>query len=149
MPRFLARGLQAVIDVGVLSLAYWFAFLFRFEFAIPRAQIQLILVNWPYVVAAQYLALSLFNVPRMAWRYTTMRDSVRAWLALTVATSLVVALRISLPSLTTSNLVYLPLGVIAVDYVLAFVGLVGLRATWRLHNEARARKLRGGSADRK
>lgn len=149
MPRLLTRSLQIAIDLAVLSVSYWFAFLFRFEFEIPRSQIQLILLNWPYVIGVQYAALTLFNVPRMAWRYTTMRDTVQILVALTVATTLIVALRVSLPHLTTSSLVFLPLGVIAVDYVLGFVGLVGMRAAWRLHNEAIARRKRGGSADRK
>ena len=148
MPRLL-RSLQIVIDVTALSLAYWLAFLFRFEFDIPRSQLQLILMNWPYAVGVQYLALAVFNVPRMAWRYTTMRDSVRVLIALTVATSFIVTMRISLPYFTSSPLVFFPFGVIAVGFVLGFLGLVGLRAAWRLHNETLARKKRGGAADRK
>jgi FlaA1/EpsC-like NDP-sugar epimerase len=149
MARLLARSLQIVVDVVALSLAYWFAFLFRFEFEIPRTQLQLILLNWPYVVGVQYVALTVFNVPRMAWRYTTMRDTVRVLIALVCATTFIVGLRVSLPLVTSSDLVYLPLGVIAVDFVLGFVGLVGLRAAWRLYNESLARRKRTGGAERK
>ena len=31
MPRFLNRSLQIVFDILVLSIAYWLAFLFRFD----------------------------------------------------------------------------------------------------------------------
>jgi hypothetical protein len=35
MPRYLTRGLQVFGDLVTLSLAYWLAFLFRFEFRLP------------------------------------------------------------------------------------------------------------------
>lgn len=147
MSRLLARSLRIVVDGVVLSIAYWLAFLFRFEFEIPRMAIKVILVNWPYVIALQYVGLILFGVPRMAWRYMTMRDSARVMVATFASMTALVALRVGLPHAIDSPLVFLPFGVLAMDLVLAFVGLIGLRAAWRFRGEAVARKRRSATGD--
>ena len=148
MPPILARSLQIVLDFVVVSIAYWLAFLFRFEFDIPRATVGLILVNWPYVIAVQYLTLVAFGVPRMAWRYMAMRDAARVLFAAIASTAALVSIRLLLPSITSSPLVFLPLGVLAMDFVLGFVGLVGVRAIWRFRGELQGRKRRPAGSDR-
>ncbi len=148
MPRFLARSLQIVLDCSVLSIAYWLAFLFRFEFVLPSSQLKLILVNWPYVILVHYLALYAFGVPRVAWRYMTMRDAARVTFAMTSSTGLLVAIRLTLPALTSSALVFLPLGVLAMGFVLGFVGLIGVRAIWRFRGEIQGRKKRAVGTER-
>jgi len=142
MPRIIARSLQIVLDSTVLSVALWLAFLFRFEFQIPHAQIKSILINWPYVVALQYTGLWLFGVPRMSWRYMMMRDTVRVFIAVSVSTAVLFVIRISLQAFEGPNLLFIPLGVLAMNYALAFLGLVGARASWRLRGEIRDRKKR-------
>jgi FlaA1/EpsC-like NDP-sugar epimerase len=148
MPRILARSIQHGLDCLVLSLAYWFAFLLRFEFVIPSVLTKLIFVNWPYVIAVQYLMLTAFGVPRMAWRYLSMRDAARVLLAMSAAHAVLLAMRVSLPNVTSSSLVFLPISVIAMSFVLGFLGLVGLRAAWRLRSEGAARKKRAAAGDR-
>jgi FlaA1/EpsC-like NDP-sugar epimerase len=148
MPRFLARGLQVVIDGVALSLAYWMAFLFRFEFVIPSSLLKLVLLNWPYVLVIQFSALYLFGVPRVAWRYVAMLDAARVLLAMMFATSILLGLRLLLPQLTSSMLVVLPISVIAMSFVLGFVALVGLRAAWRARSEFVARNKRASAGDR-
>lgn len=135
MPRFLQRSLLTILDIIGLSLAYWLAFLFRFEFALPTHQVSLMLVNWPYVVLVHYAALYAFGVPRMSWRYMTMRDTIRIGFAVGASTSVLVAVRITAPLLSSHYLVFLPFGVIAMDVVLAFLGLVAARAIVRLRGE--------------
>src|SRR4051812_16373234 len=108
MPRILQRSLVVILDLLGLSIAYWLAFLFRFEFDIPRSQIQLPLVNWPYVVAIHYLALYAFRVPRMSWRYMTMRDAVRIAVAVAASSFVLVMVRFIAPLLTHHRFVFLP-----------------------------------------
>jgi FlaA1/EpsC-like NDP-sugar epimerase len=148
MPRFLARGLQVVIDGVALSLAYWMAFLFRFEFEIPSSLAKLVVLNWPYVLVIQFSALYLFGVPRVAWRYVAMLDAARVLLAMMFATSMLLGLRLLLPTLTSSTLVFLPISVIAMSFILGFVALVGLRAAWRARSELVARNKRASGGDR-
>src|SRR3954463_8651104 len=142
MPRLLARSLQVAFDCAVLTLAYYLAFLFRFEFSIPASQAKLVLVNLPYVVAVQYASLYVFAVPKVAWRYMTMRDAARVMIAMSASTALLVAVRVTAPNLVETPLVFLPLGVLAMDFVLGFVGLVGMRSIWRMRGEVQGRKKR-------
>jgi FlaA1/EpsC-like NDP-sugar epimerase len=148
MPRLLARSLQVVLDCLVLSIAYWLAFLFRFEFELPASQLKLILLNWPYVVVVHYAGLHAFGVPLVAWRYMTMRDAARVTFAIAVSTAVLVAARIGLPFVTRNPLVVVPLGVLAMDFVLGFVGLVGVRAIWRFRGEVQGRKKRRSGGQR-
>jgi FlaA1/EpsC-like NDP-sugar epimerase len=135
MPRFLQRSLLTILDVVGLSVAYWLAFLFRFEFQIPPNEMPLVLVNWPYVVMIHYAALYLFGIPRMSWRYMMMRDAV--WIGVAVATSTfaLVTIRALAPHFSSHHMVFLPYGVIAMDVVLAFLGLVAARTAVRLRGE--------------
>ncbi|MDX2091176.1 MAG: nucleoside-diphosphate sugar epimerase/dehydratase [Kofleriaceae bacterium] len=142
MPRFLQRSLLTILDVITLSIAYWLAFLFRFEFSLPSAQLDLLLVNWPYVVVAHYAALYVMKVPRMSWRYMTMRDSIRIAMAIALSTMLLIVVRAAGPQLTGHKLIFLPFGVIAINCVLVFVGLVSARALVRLRGERIDRKKR-------
>ncbi|HMG23666.1 MAG TPA: polysaccharide biosynthesis protein, partial [Kofleriaceae bacterium] len=148
MPRLLARSLHVVLDCLVLSIAYWLAFLFRFEFVLPASQLQLILLNWPYIVLVHYAGLHAFGVPVVAWRYITMRDAARVTFAIAASTALIALARISLPLVTHHPLVFLPLGVVAMDCVLGFVGLVGVRAIWKFRGELLRRRKRPSGGDR-
>jgi FlaA1/EpsC-like NDP-sugar epimerase len=142
MPRFLQRSLITILDVTGLSIAYWLAFLFRFEFAIPKSMMQLILVNWPWVIGIHYAGLKLLGVPRMSWRYMTMRDTVRIAFAVGLSSSLLVTMRIALPLFDVHPVVVLPFGVLAMNMVLGFVGLVSMRTIIRLRGEALDRQKR-------
>src|SRR3954463_14915525 len=94
MPRFLGRSLRIASDVGVMSLAYWLAWLFRFEFQIPGIALDVALFTWPCGLLLQYGTLVVFGVERIAWRYIGMRDAVRVLTALLLSALLLVTLRL-------------------------------------------------------
>ena len=149
MPRLLNRGLQIVLDVAVLSIAYWLAFLFRLEFSLPRQWLNVLL---------DHLALRGRAAVRRARGVRRPAD--------------VVALRQpargrqgpvrdgggdrdpgraaprAAPIGDRVNLFVFPLGVLAMDFVLAFMGLVGVRAARRLQGEAQERKPRSAGVER-
>src|ERR1043165_1368073 len=135
MPRFLQNSLISILDIIAFSIAYWLAFLFRFEFAIPARVMDTTLVNWPYVVAVHYLGLYVFGVPRMSWRYMTMRDTIRIGIAVGASSVVLVLVRSLVPIVSTHRHVFLPFGVLAMDVVLAFLALVAARAAVRLRGE--------------
>jgi FlaA1/EpsC-like NDP-sugar epimerase len=147
MPRFLNRGLTIVFDAAVLTLAYWLAWLFRMEFEIQHAYRDVVLIAWPVVVALQYLCLVAFGVPKMSWRYVSMRDAARVLYAGAASTAVLVALRLALPGLGAKQFI-IPLGVLAMNFALAFLGLVGIRALRRLQGEAQQRRRRATGRDR-
>jgi FlaA1/EpsC-like NDP-sugar epimerase len=106
-------------------------------------------VYWIAVVALQYVALLGFGITRMSWRYLNMRDAVHAFAALAVPTVVLVGLRVARVFPVPSGGV-IPLGVLAMDFVLTFLGIVGIRASRRMWGEVHDRKKRmvGGQRHR-
>jgi len=146
--RLLNRPVQIALDIAILSLAYWLAFLFRLEFGIPAPWLNVLLVTWPYVVLMQYTALAMFGVPRMSWRYISMHDVVRVLGAVAIANAIMLAIRITGPLIGEHvSILIIPLGVIAMNFALAFLGLVGLRAVRRLQGEASDRRQKEAGAE--
>jgi FlaA1/EpsC-like NDP-sugar epimerase len=150
MPRYLTRGLQVVLDFAALSIAFWLGFLFRFEFQIPGSWARIGFVSWPYVVVLHYAVLAAFGVPRFSWRYVSMRESLRIAVALATSTAILVAMRFGFGRLNGDVLQFavLPLGMLGSQFFLAFVGLVGIRATRRVYGEAKERRLRDAGQER-
>jgi FlaA1/EpsC-like NDP-sugar epimerase len=141
MSARLNRSLQLALDVAILSLAYWLAFLFRFELNLKSTWFRVLATTWPYVIVLQYAGLLAFGVPRMSWRYVSIGDAARVLVALATSTVVLVAVRLIGPEAGEHlTLFVIPLGVIAMNFVLAFSGLVGIRAVRRLHGEARERR---------
>jgi FlaA1/EpsC-like NDP-sugar epimerase len=141
-PR-LNRSLQIALDVTIMSVAYWLAFLFRFEFQIPSNYVWTLFITWPYVVILHYGSLVVFGVPRMSWRYFSIPDAARILAAVSTATALLVAVRLGGRQINSHlQVVVIPLGVLGMNFALTLLGLVGVRAVRRLQGEARDRQLR-------
>ncbi|HEX4492978.1 MAG TPA: nucleoside-diphosphate sugar epimerase/dehydratase [Acidimicrobiia bacterium] len=150
MPRYLTRSLQVALDLVALSAALWCGFLFRFETQIPAFWARVGLVNWPYVLAVEYTVLWAFGVPRFSWRYVSLRESWRIAFAVLVATGVLVALRFVVQGHEGPwQITGLPLGVLGSNLFLAFVGLVGVRASRRVYGEVSERRLRDGGRAKK
>ncbi len=141
MPRLLSRGFQIAIDCLVLSLAFWLAFLLRFEAAIPSYWLRVALLSWPYAIIVQYGVLIIFGVPEFSWRYMGLRETRRIALAIAGGCVAMFVARAAIPQVEDSlRLGHLPFGVIGMNSCLAFVGLVGVRAIRRIYGEAQDRK---------
>ena len=144
MSRYLTRSVQALLDIAVLSIAYWLGFAFRTEFTLPSYWGTVAVVNWPYVVVFEYGVLVLLGVTRSSWRYVSLRETTRVGLAMGLSTAVLVGLRFGLRDIDESSLKlgFLPLGVLGSNFFLGFVGLVGTRALRRVYGESRERKRR-------
>ncbi len=138
MPRYLYRGVQVALDVSVLSLAFWLAFICRFELQIPDAWLRVAVLQWPISVFLAYGVLWAFNVPRFSWRYVGLPEAARIGLAVLVSAAVLVVIRFGLGAMVAIGV--LPLGVILSNLVLSFVLLVGVRALRRVYGETRERK---------
>jgi FlaA1/EpsC-like NDP-sugar epimerase len=149
MSRFLTRGLQVVLDLVVLSLAYAAGWFFRFELAIPSYWWEVALVTSPLVVALEYGTLYLFGVPRFSWRYVSIRETERIAIALMAAAMVFVTMRIGFDHLRDPFQHFvIPFGVIASNLCATFIGLVGIRASRRLYGEALDRRRRATGQER-
>lgn len=87
------RVFEILLDMALTALAYYGAYLLRFDGGITTAQIDLCLRTLPLVIAAQLLFLLLSGIYHGLWRYAGVNDLVtiaKAVSAGTVATGLMV-----------------------------------------------------------
>lgn len=114
-----------------MAVAYFLAFLLRFDFQEPWWGWQLVASSFVTVWALQSLALTLFGCQRLLWRYISAGDVPRFIGAIGTATSLLILLRY----LSHSTL-YLgmrpPFSIVLFNSLLVTSGLLGVRLLWRL-----------------
>lgn len=136
--------LRYVIESVALAVAFVGAFVIRFEGSIPPDRLTQMVVVLPVVVVAQVVALNLAGVGRHSWRYTTLQDLVEIVAALAGVAAVLVVVRMFLGGGTEVpwGVFGLPFSVISADWILAVLGLAGLRAVRRLQSEgSEAREL--------
>ena len=126
-------------------IAFAQAVLVRFDREVPEQMLRQLLFVLPYVVILQYAFLSGFGITRFSWRYVSLRDAVRIFAAIATVTVLLVVLRFASPVLAESfppaRYGIVPLGVLLGDFLLAFLGLTGVRALRRMVGEQHASKI--------
>jgi FlaA1/EpsC-like NDP-sugar epimerase len=139
MSRTVMRTAQVAADVVVLALAYWLAFMARFDGELPLQMWKRLLFTWPYVVGCELAAMYLFSVPRFAWRYVGLREATRAAGALLVAAVALLIARVvaaaAQPVWGHAQYMLVPVGVIAGNFLLAVAGVLGVRVLRRLAGE--------------
>ena len=129
LARLSAKRYQLAVDLSILTASFILAYLLRFDFDIPDEDARRLLIQLPYVVLIQFLALLLAGGYTFIWRYigmTELRAFVVAgwWSAL-----LVVALRLGLPERMQDWRV--PLSVALVDACFAYGGMLSARVLRR------------------
>lgn len=139
MSRGLLRVSQFAIDVTVLALAFLVAFFIRFDGAPPPAMAARLLLSGPYVVALEYLVLVAVGVHRFSWRYVGLREVTRILFSMAVSSVVLVVARILAgnvehPSPSVQHAV-VPFGVLAINFVLGYLGIVGVRVVRRMTGE--------------
>jgi FlaA1/EpsC-like NDP-sugar epimerase len=143
----MARLVQRVIDFSALALAFWTAYLLRFDGAVPpQSQVQFMLLC-PWVVALEYVLLRAFQMTRSSWRFVGLREARAVVFASIVATSVLLILRFAIPwfAADSSRAAYfaIPLGVTAGNMVLMCIAAVGVRLLRRVEYERRKKRARG------
>jgi UDP-GlcNAc:undecaprenyl-phosphate GlcNAc-1-phosphate transferase len=83
--RYKRQVATVLMDLVLISVAYYAAYLLRFEGTFLDEQPRLI-ESMPVVLACQLLAFALFRVYQGVWRYTSLRDLIRLAQAATVGT---------------------------------------------------------------
>ena len=144
---------RITLDASVLSIALWLAFILRFEGEIPGQYLKRLLFLWPYIVGSQMLALLATGVPHFAWRYVGLREASRIIYATGSAAIVFLVLRIIGNQLTEfsgyANYVMMPVGVVIIDWVLAFTTVTGVRVGWRrLTEKSGSAELRMAAPDK-
>lgn len=139
MKFHLLRLSQIAIDLFMLSLAFGLAFFLRWDWAPPADVIGRVFLIAPYVLGFEYLVLVALGVRRFSWRYIGLREIGRIFVALAVASLVILISRIVVGALQ-DEMRYLrhglvPYSVIAMNFVLAFGGIAGVRVVRRLLGE--------------
>jgi len=153
MTRAIGTLIRTLIDLLVLSLAYFCAYAARFDGVPPLQMIKLLMFTWPYVVAFELLVLYLFSVPHFAWRYVSLREAQRVLAATATTSAVLLVVRLVSPSLMRyvdyMQYALIPIGVLAVNAGLAFLGITGVRFARRIMVEhTRSSGLRRREVDR-
>jgi FlaA1/EpsC-like NDP-sugar epimerase len=121
----LPRLLQAALDLSVAALAWYGAYLVRFDGLIPpgyRAQMAGLL---PLVLGLWLVARLPFGVHHQLWRFVSLREARDIVLATSAVTATLFVLGHA--ALATR----IPWGILALDWGMCLIGAIGLRAIRR------------------
>jgi FlaA1/EpsC-like NDP-sugar epimerase len=127
--RLLNRRVQVLLDILILTAAFAVSYLLRFDFDIPQPWLHNVLIQLPYVVLLQFIALSMTGGRSFIWRYTSIAHLKSFIYAASVSFLIVAGLRLGLPEQFQQWRV--PISVNIIDMLLAFGSAMGLRVTRR------------------
>lgn len=124
--------IKFVSDIVAVILAWWLAYLFRFNFEISAFYVVSLKETLPWVVPIQAASFFWFGLYREVWRYVSLHD-LRSILyaVLTAATAVPLAL------FMLQILVGVPRSVLLLDPILLLFMLCGSRITYRVWKEKR------------
>jgi FlaA1/EpsC-like NDP-sugar epimerase len=139
MKFHLLRLSQIAIDLFVLSVAFGLAFFLRWDWSPPADVIGRVFLIAPYVIGLEYLVLVALGVRKFSWRYIGLREIGRIFAALALASVVLLVSRLVVGALQ-DDFRYLrhgvvPFSVIAMNFVLAFGGIAGVRVVRRMLGE--------------
>ena len=114
----------------VLFLAHWFAFELRFDFAVPQGYQEQRALIWIWELPIKLSVLALFGQFSGLLSYYSVPDLLRTISGIAVGSMIVYSLRFPPLSLPGD-----PRGVELLDFLLATIGVAGLRLSLRLARE--------------
>lgn len=133
----------------VFAASYAFAYLLRFEFAIPKEFNETFKWSLPVILGVQLLIGIVFGFYRGWWRYVGMADVVRLVFGLSAALALLLSLwYVGGLFGIEPRFVKSPRGVLLIDWAFSLLSLFGIRVLIRLGRD-RFRPAERESADHK
>ena len=124
-----SRLLGAAVDAVALGVAYFGAFLLRFDFTEPRWGWRVVAVSFGVVYVVHLLALAACGCYRHAWRRIGFRELYRYFAAAGIACAAMTALRMLTPVETYMHL-RPPYTITLITFILASLALVTWRIVW-------------------
>lgn len=138
----LPRLAQLSLDLGISILAFWGAYMLRFDGSIPEQFLLQFFMLLPVVLAFRFFLRFCFGLYLQIWRYSSLRELLDVGLAITVGSvSLLIASRLIFNT-------HVPWSVLALDWAINLVGYLSLRASRRLLSEVQPMSF-GKGRDRK
>ena len=131
-----AGGRVAILFVFhalVFAACYSFAYLVRFEFAIPPEWMEIFKSSLLIVVGLQLLIGAVFGFYRGWWRYVGIGDVIRLVFGLSSALAVLLALwYVAVPLGIEQRFTHSPRGVLLIDWAFALLSLFGTRVLIRV-----------------
>lgn len=118
-------------DIIVASIAWFAAYLLRFNFAVPEMHTQYMLESIAWVVPLQAIVFVAFGLYRGMWRFASIPDLKRIFIAVGAASVLVAALLFMV-----KTTIVVPRSVLVLDPLLLVLMMGGSRfayRTWKEH----------------
>ena len=131
---FLRRPTQFILDIAVLSIAFFLAYLPAINIQVSDFYVDIALRQLPLVILIQFSTLFLVGAYSILWRYVSIEDLKAFLAAALISGSILLALRFLL-NLTQFTLWQVPVSVVMIDTVLGFGGLLALRVIRRFFYE--------------
>src|SRR5476649_721344 len=117
-------------DVAAAAVAWWMAFILRFNFEIPSGYTDLMHETLSWVVPIQAALFWLFGLYRGIWRYASLPDLKRIMVTVTISVLVLSALFLMLQTIV-------PRSVLIIDPLLLVMIMGGSRFTYRVWKERR------------
>lgn len=117
-------------DLFVAIVAWWLAYLFRFNFDIPPDYMVAMQQTLPWVISVQAIVFFLFGLYRGVWRYASLPDLRRILLAVLAAMAVVPLILFLL-----QILVGVPRSILLLDPILLLLMMGGSRLVYRIWKE--------------
>ncbi|MCD4656367.1 MAG: polysaccharide biosynthesis protein [Planctomycetes bacterium] len=135
----MTRFYEIVFDWVVLLFAYAFSYLMHYEWTLDFQGMKILIFTAPYILILQYSMLSVFGVPKFISYYIGFKEAKKIIFALSTAAFTLFAVYIIASTLKQYFIhriyVMIPISVIIIDSLIAFIGLTGIRVLRRMHNE--------------
>ena len=136
---FLATRLFGIaVDAAVVALAYFTAFALRLDFNEPAFGWRATGLSCVNVCIVHFISLLVCGCYALSWRRICLREVPRYAGAMALAAAVLTAMRIFLPGVGFAH-VRPPYSITPMCFVLASVGIIGVRYMWRVFWNGRQR----------
>ncbi len=122
----LRRPAQYLLDIAVLSIAFFIAYLPSVNVRMEIFYRDVALTQLPFVILIQLSALFLVGAYSIIWRYISIEDLKVFVKAAVISSAVLIVFRFAL-TLTDFTYWQIPISVILIDTVMGFGGLLALR----------------------
>ena len=139
------RVSQFILDIFIFIFAYLLAFIIRFETIPSGIHLKQFLLLFPYIALARIISFALFSIYSIVWRYISIGDAMSIMMACVPVSVVLLGARLFFPE--RLPVLRIPLCVIALEFLLALIGTLGVRMIRRFHFENAGKERFGGGGN--
>jgi len=151
MSLYLMRTGKMIVDLMIISVAFWVAVIFQFN-GDANLLLNHELAGFPLALVLTYVICASLGISKSAWGYFGLHDAGRLFVGLSAASLLLLFASSQQSSISnwipgSARYLLVPDGIILMYFTLSFMGIAGVRSVTRLSRERSARIKRAGKQD--